>query len=539
MGSGTRNIPNWVGTVQEAKEVFYTIDGQRIHAAQQGHPNRQVAILIHGWSSSWFALSPIMPMMAQRFSCIAIDLPGFGQSPRLPQRATIPAYAELIAKLITEVSDGPVVLVGHSMGGMTSLTLAVRYPMLVERMVLICPTITGKLSTFINLFIWPVTVMGAFGLGGWLVSRVENTVVGITDSLMRPISFAERSGISEKDYARLRADARRPDQGRVRAECYRAMLENNLAGQLSRVEPPALAIWGAEDNTVPLRDAGVVADESPQIDLRIIPKAGHWPHFETADSLRRIVAAYLGLPLLTNDQRSNTVDDEELKAIGEVSQFLSHSDLGHELNLQQRTRLAAVCRRRQYTGGEVIVRNQEVGEELFVVQAGTVEVWGDPDTPAGQPPRNMRPIATFTPGQMTGELSLLDGGVRSADLRAGPEGATTLMLDRKRLLALCEDDPALGTRVLWNIARAIALRVRFILWQLQRANQKAAQLVANLSPQSTTPVKTIKQAMADREKKVAEAVQSETLSERPADFPTDLPVEKKAPEPSVSPSQKQ
>jgi pimeloyl-ACP methyl ester carboxylesterase len=489
MASNRANLPAWQGTVTEAKEVIYTVDGQRIHAAQQGHPNRQVAILIHGWSSSWFALSPIMPMMAQRFSCISIDLPGFGQSPRLPQRASIPAYAELIAKLITEVSDGPVVLVGHSMGGMTSITLALRYPMLVERMVLICPTITGKLSTFINLFIWPVTLLGAFGLGGWLVSTVENAVVGITDSLMRPISFAERTGINEKDYARLRSDARRTDQGRVRAECYRAMLDNNLAGQLTRVEPPTLAIWGAEDNTVPLRDAGVVADEWPQADLRIIPKAGHWPHFETAETLRRMVAAYLGLPLLTNESRA-TVDDEELKAIGEVSQFLTHSDLGHELNLQQRTRLAAVCRRRHYGAGEPIVKAQEVGEELFIVQAGTVEVWSDPDAGTGQAPKNLRPIATFTPGQMTGELSLLDGGVRSAELRAGPEGATALMLDRKRLLALCEDDPALGTRVLWNIARAMALRVRFILWQLQRANQKASQLAAGqVNTQATVPVR--------------------------------------------------
>lgn len=70
---------------------------------------------------------------------------------------------------------------------------------------------------------------------------------------------------------------------------------------------------------------------------------------------------------------------------------------------------------------------------------------------------------------------MLDGGLRSADLRAGPEGAQMLTLERERLVALCEDDTALGTRVLWNISRAMALRARFILWQLQRALQKASQ----------------------------------------------------------------
>jgi hypothetical protein len=68
---------------------------------------------------------------------------------------------------------------------------------------------------------------------------------------------------------------------------------------------------------------------------------------------------------------------------------------------------------------------------------------------------------------------MLDGGLRSAELRAGPDGATMLVLERERLQTLCEDDNALGTRVLWNIARAMALRVRFILWQLQRALQKS------------------------------------------------------------------
>jgi len=78
---------------------------------------------------------------------------------------------------------------------------------------------------------------------------------------------------------------------------------------------------------------------------------------------------------------------------------------------------------------------------------------------------------------------MLDGGLRSADLRAGPEGATILALDREQLMALADEDPELGTRVLWNIARAMALRVRFILWQLQRAMQKAGAPVTAATPE--------------------------------------------------------
>ena len=195
----------------------YTIDGQTIHAVQQGQPTRQVALLIHGWSSSWYAMSPLLPVLSQGFNCVAVDLPGYGESPPLPQGASIPAYADLIAKLIEEVSDGPVVLIGHSMGGMISMALALRYPVLVERMVLICPTISGRLSTRINITISPITLLEWIGLGGMLVSGVESVVVGLTDRLMRPISFSERTGITEKDYMRLHAYPRRPVQGRARA----------------------------------------------------------------------------------------------------------------------------------------------------------------------------------------------------------------------------------------------------------------------------------------------------------------------------------
>jgi CRP-like cAMP-binding protein len=76
---------------------------------------------------------------------------------------------------------------------------------------------------------------------------------------------------------------------------------------------------------------------------------------------------------------------------------------------------------------------------------------------------------------MLGEQAMLDQGRRSADLIAGPEGATVLALTRDRLLALCEDDAVLATRLLWNIAVSMSQRMRFIQWQLRRASQKQNQ----------------------------------------------------------------
>jgi pimeloyl-ACP methyl ester carboxylesterase/CRP-like cAMP-binding protein len=446
---------------------------QQIHAVEEGHPNRQVALLIHGWSSSWYAMSPLIKLLGQRFRAIAIDLPGYGASPPLPERVTIPAYADILANFVERVTDGPVVLVGHSMGGMTSLTMALRHPEVVERMVLIDPTISGRLSQAINLTISPITMMERFGLGSWLVSSFERTIVGITDRIMRPVSFAERSGITRNEHLRIQADVRHPGQGKVRAECFFAMRDNDLRGKLSQIQAPSLVLWGAEDNTVPLRDAGVVADEWPTADLRIIPKAGHWPHFETPDAVRRQVAAFLGLPLFSNALHT-PVDEEEFVQMREVAQFLAHSDIGNDLNVAQRTRLAAQFRRRVYPSGSTVVSTDDVGNELYIVQSGTVEVWSEQDQ-TRQTGMSARRVATYRPGQMLGEQAMLDQGRRSADLIAGPEGATVLALTRDRLLALCEDDAVLATRLLWNIAVSMSQRMRFIQWQLRRASQKQNQ----------------------------------------------------------------
>jgi pimeloyl-ACP methyl ester carboxylesterase/CRP-like cAMP-binding protein len=450
----------------------YHLNGQELHTIEEGSPNRQKAILIHGWSSSSYAMSPLSGLLSQRFHCISVDLPGYGSSPPFEGKASISRYAELITDLIEEVSDGPVVLVGHSMGGMISTTIAIQHPVLVERMVLISPTITGRLSPMINFLISPINMIERFGIGSLIVSAIERLYVGITDRLMRPVSFSDRSDITQADYLRLRADARRPGQGKVRAECFFAMRDHNLSGKLANIETPTLVIWGAEDNTVPLRDAGIVEDEWPATDLRILPKAGHWPHFESPAATRRLVASYLGLPLLSDNLHS-PIGDQEITHIREISNFLAHSSIGSDLSPAQRTRLAAQLRKIQFPPYRNIVNQNDNSQEMYVVRSGTVEVWLDPENPAdgpGQP----RLMATLKPGEMTGELAMLDQGLRTADLASGPDGATILGLDRSRLLALMEDDPELGSKLLWNIARAMSGRVRFILWQLERANRRAS-----------------------------------------------------------------
>jgi pimeloyl-ACP methyl ester carboxylesterase/CRP-like cAMP-binding protein len=450
---------------------MYTINGQTIYTQEQGPATGPIAILIHGWSSSSFTWAPVLPSLSRRYRCIAVDLPGFGRSPAPKEPPTITGYADLIASLIEEFTDRSVLLLGHSMGGQISATLALRHPMLVERLVLLNPALSGRLSTRVNLLLAPHVLAERFRFMEWLLYVLAQTPLDYTDYLLRPSNFAERARVLEADYRRIREDARRRGQGRVRAACFGAMRVGDLRGRLGGVEAPALVIWGAEDDIVPLRDAGAVAEEWLTADLRLIPNAGHWPQFEQTDVTLRYIELFLGLPPeLNSDHR----DDQDAVRIQENAQFLNNTDIGGNLTAAQRLRLASLLHTHIYTPGALVARENTFGSEMYIVKGGTLEVWLKPNKLIAS---NQQPVqlAFVQTGQIVGELSLLDGAARSADLYAGPAGVTVLALTQDALAKLAEDDPAMGMQMMKNLAISLGRRLRLQNWRAARFAEREMQ----------------------------------------------------------------
>ena len=452
----------------------YVVDGTEIHV-RDNRKDAPIALLIHGWSSSWFTWTPILPAIGSRFSYMAVDLPGYGRSPALKEPPSINKYADLMAKLIEDISDRPVVVMGHSMGGQIAMTLALRHPMLVERLVLLNPVVSGRLSTFINLVVAPHILLERYRWGGKLLSLLERTPISYQKQLMKPILFAERAVISKQDYDRIKADARRPGQGAVRAACYHAMKRGDLRGRLQDIQAPALVIWGAEDNTVPLRDAGAVADEWPDADLRLIPNAGHWPQFEQYETTVRYLASFLGLPILPNLPNDNLGAQRDLD-INEIAQFLSNTELGQDLSEAQRLRVASICHLHHFAPSESIAVEDTSGDEMFIVQDGQVDILVRVSNEHGI--EEQRRVNVLLAGQIAGEMALLQGkgGRRTADMQAGRSGATVLAIDSRYLFALFEDDASLGLKLMQNLARSLVQRLRVQTWQLQMAERRAEAL---------------------------------------------------------------
>lgn len=87
-------------------------------------------ILIHGVGLQAGAWKPLMPLLAADHTVHAIDLPGHGKSP-LQRASSLTDYADRVAQYIAFLG-GPVALVGHSLGALISLDLAIKRPHLIR-----------------------------------------------------------------------------------------------------------------------------------------------------------------------------------------------------------------------------------------------------------------------------------------------------------------------------------------------------------------------------------------------------------------------
>jgi len=118
---------------------FIDIGGSQIHYVEKG--SGPPILMIPGLGAQLRHLTHSMvDILAKDFRVIAIDRPGAGNSTRAPGlSASLEAQADIVAKLIQKLDLDRPLLVGHSMGGAISLSVALDHPELVRGLVLIAP----------------------------------------------------------------------------------------------------------------------------------------------------------------------------------------------------------------------------------------------------------------------------------------------------------------------------------------------------------------------------------------------------------------
>ena len=130
------------------------------------------------------------------------------------------------------------------------------------------------------------------------------------------------------------------------------------------------------------------------------------------------------------------------------------------LGASQRARLAACLQPTRLASGEVLFRLGDPGDRLYVITAGSINVFsGEPATSDTLPQR----FVSLSPGMMLGETAMLDGGGRSGDAVAF--GKTDVhALDEPALQQLRAEDPLLYAQIHRNIGVHLSQRLRAAAW---------------------------------------------------------------------------
>ena len=117
-----------------------SIRGVRVRFLEAG--TGPAVILVHGFLASQTTWSSVLPLFAQRMRVIAPDLPGFGDSEKPPPSRyayNLASFAETLVDLIAALDLSRASVVGHQLGSAVALTMAMTYPDVVEKLVLVSP----------------------------------------------------------------------------------------------------------------------------------------------------------------------------------------------------------------------------------------------------------------------------------------------------------------------------------------------------------------------------------------------------------------
>jgi pimeloyl-ACP methyl ester carboxylesterase len=98
-------------------------------------------VFVHGLGGRWQHWSRVIPAISARQRVVALDLPGFGESPRLGERIDMEGLADVVAGLLGELGIHRVAFVGHSFGGPLATTFAARHKALTSQLVLVSGTV--------------------------------------------------------------------------------------------------------------------------------------------------------------------------------------------------------------------------------------------------------------------------------------------------------------------------------------------------------------------------------------------------------------
>jgi pimeloyl-ACP methyl ester carboxylesterase len=227
-------------------------------------------ILVHGLGGAASNWTELAPLLARSYRLLLPELPGHGGSTPLPGVSGLEPFADRVAAVAEREGMLPAPVVGHSLGGMVVLRLALRRPDAVQALVLA----SGAGLSIGN--VWGRELLSIFTVvrPGRIAARYRG-LVGRSALLRRLVfgfvSVADPIGLTDEAIEGfLAGQLLHTDVD----SAWQALRRDDPRQELEGIRCPVLVLWGADDVQLPLGDAFEYTRRL-HARLRVIPGCGH------------------------------------------------------------------------------------------------------------------------------------------------------------------------------------------------------------------------------------------------------------------------
>lgn len=275
-------------------------DGARLYVETHGPEDAPCLVLTHGWGLDSTIWAYAKRALGQDFRLVLWDLPGMGKSKPGKGGISLDTFADNLKRVIAHTGRDRVVLVGHSIGGMTIQTLARDHANLFNRTVagavLVNTTYTDPLKTMalspLMQALRPLIVM-ACHLTVWLtplawLSAWQSYLNGSAHIANR-LGFAGHVTHSQLDYTALLTTRNSPG---AQARGNLAMFDWDATAALVRIDSPVLVLAGDSDIVTKAEASRTIVSQAKQAVLDVVCDANHMGFTERAKEYNAAIAAF-------------------------------------------------------------------------------------------------------------------------------------------------------------------------------------------------------------------------------------------------------
>jgi pimeloyl-ACP methyl ester carboxylesterase len=260
----------------ESQEI--TLHGNHVSYRTAG-TGEEVVVLIHGITGTARTWEEAIPGLAERFTVIAPDLLGHGESAKPRGDYSLGAYASGVRDLVAALGHDRATIVGHSLGGGIAMQLAYQFPERTDRLVLVS---SGGLGREVHPLLRAAALPGSeFVLPFVCWAGLRDAGNAVAGTLGR-LGLDAGTDLQEmwRGYASL-ADA---DAQQAFIHTLRTIIDGGGQRVSARdrlylaAELPTLVMWGEDDPIIPLEHGRAAHQAIPGSRLEVFERAGHFPH---------------------------------------------------------------------------------------------------------------------------------------------------------------------------------------------------------------------------------------------------------------------